>query len=302
MSKLKCLMIALPALFLMVQSAAANCRSCGAKHATHDHYRSSTPVPDDAVLIPGSAVDLPTGAKPGECFARVASAAQFETTTEQVVIREASDRLEVIPAEYETISEQVLVKPASFHVVDVPGKFERVSEQVLVTPSRTEWQYIDCEVKTVKAKTACNSCNRTGGCSHRSSARNDRYRNDRYRTSARATTYRTTTSTSNDKRLCLVEIPAKYETISRLEMVEPPSQRTVEHAAEYKTVTRQVVKTAARTERIEVPAQYGTINKQVMLADAQSIWQQIDCRSGASLQNAVLVSDTPTSRVSSIRR
>lgn len=286
MLKLNTLILALPAVGLMAMPASAHCGKCEAKHTAMHAY--TAPANDEATISPAASVDLPADAKPGECFARVATPAQFETKTEQVVIREASERIEVIPAEFETVTEQVLIKPACTHVVDVPAQFKRVEEQVMIAPARSEWQYVDCKAPAPCSKPGCSKCRARGF---------DRVGRGRDSETTYSNTAMNTTVSGSNTRLCLVEVPAKYETVSRLEMVTPPSQRTIEHAAEYKTVTRQVVKTPAREVKIDVPAQYGTITKQEMVADAHSEWQQVDCKSGVVAQKA----PTAETRVSSLQ-
>lgn len=262
MKKHTILMVALPTALLMALPAAAN---CGHKHPCGKAKSASYVAPierDNSDLTPGDAVSLPAGAKAGECFARVPVAAQFETQTEQVLLREATQRIEIIPAEFETVTEQVLVKPGSHHVIDIPPRFERVEEQVLVSPARQEWQWVNC-----------NAPEPSGRCGQ-----------------GRATKV--------SMRLCLVDIPAKYETIARNEMVQPPSTRTLDEEAQYRTITRQVVKTPAREVRIDVPAEYGTVTKQVLVADGGSAWQQIDCRNGNFIAQAPASDEVQVSALS----
>ena len=263
MTKTKKFLIALPAVLLALP-AFATCARHGAKCKDHRHPQVQTRLDQpttttyevtEAVGLP---IGLPSDAAVGDCFARMAVPAKWETVTEQVVTREASERLEIIPCEYETISEQVLVRPESHQVIDVPPVFERRTEQVLIEPARSEWQYVDCgPVRVEKTRSSCAP---------------------RARTNTTITKY--TDNYSGNKRLCLVEIPARYETVTRNEMVQPPSTRTVSSPAEYRTITRQVVKTPARQVAIAIPAEYGTVTRQVLVADAGSEWQRVDCRSG----------------------
>ena len=51
--------------------------------------------------------------EPGKCYAKCLIPDQYETITEQVLVKEASQRVEVVPAVYETVTEQVLSKEAS---------------------------------------------------------------------------------------------------------------------------------------------------------------------------------------------
>jgi hypothetical protein len=67
--------------------------------------------PDPCPLPPGAIVgDLPPNARPGQCFAKVIRPATFRTETVRKLVKEASERIETVPAVYETVKEKVLVK------------------------------------------------------------------------------------------------------------------------------------------------------------------------------------------------
>ncbi len=46
---------------------------------------------------------LPPNAKPGECYARVFVPPRYQTVTQRVLSRQASERVETIPAKYEEV-------------------------------------------------------------------------------------------------------------------------------------------------------------------------------------------------------
>ena len=71
-----------------------------------------------AVLAaPTIAQELPPGNPlPGECFARVIVPAQYQTSTEQVVLRQAGEEIKKIPAQLETVTERVLVQEESYEL------------------------------------------------------------------------------------------------------------------------------------------------------------------------------------------
>ena len=74
-----------------------------------------------AVLAaPTIAQELPPGNPlPGECFARVIVPAQYSTSTEQVVLRQAGEEIRKIPGTMETVTERVLVQEESYELVVV---------------------------------------------------------------------------------------------------------------------------------------------------------------------------------------
>ena len=175
--------------------------------------------------------------------------------------------------------------------MDVPAQFKRVTEQVMVSPARSEWQYVECRAP------------KTGDCNGPQTSSHDRLSSHQR---AQLTADGKLVSAGNGQQLCLVEIPAKYETISKLEMVQPPTTRTIDEPAEYRTITRQVVKEPARQVVVAIPAEYKTVTRQVMVADAHSDWQQVDCTSGqlrvSESASAEPKSEPAAARVSSLQR
>ena len=191
----------------------------------------------------------------------------------------------------------MLVRPASHRIVEVPPQFQRVEEQVLVTPARSEWQYKSCGAP---ARREC-------GCHAREQARQDRGQAHDWQArdwQSRQSSNRASYSSEGGKNLCLVDVPARYETVAHMEMVQPPSTSTIEIAAEYRTITRQVVKEPAHEARIQIPAEYATVTHQEMIADATSDWQEVECTAGTYRMSEHTASKPSgsVSRVSSLQR
>ena len=87
------------------------------------------------LTAPTIAQDLPPGDPlPGECFARVIVPAQYETSTETIVTKQASEEIRKIPARFETVTERVLVQEPSFQIVPVgtPGSAGSPASTVVV--------------------------------------------------------------------------------------------------------------------------------------------------------------------------
>lgn len=85
------------------------------------------------------AAELPPHARPGECYAKVWVAPKFETVTERIMVRPASERLEIIPAEYTWVEERVCVKEASTRLVEEPAQFADKEVTIQVEAPHTEW-------------------------------------------------------------------------------------------------------------------------------------------------------------------
>jgi len=83
---------------------------------------------------------LPPSGKPGECYARVWVEPTYKTTTEEVLKKEASSRIEVTPAQYTIVTETVLVSEASSRLETTPATYKTISEEKLVSEGGLQWK------------------------------------------------------------------------------------------------------------------------------------------------------------------
>jgi len=207
----------------------------------------------------------------GNCVRSIPVPAEYETVTEQVLVKEASSRLEVIPAVMENVTEQILVKPASFRTQTIPAEYESMTEQVLVKeastrierrPARYETQSEQIETAPAATKWVKKRADRN--CL--SADPNDCLVWCLVETPAQ---YRTVTkkvrvgcddgwTDNGDDCIKTVEVPAEYSTRTYNKLKAAASTRQTEVAAEYRTITKSVVKTPASTRTVDIPAEYTT--------------------------------------------
>lgn len=139
-------------------------------------------------------------------------------------MREASTRLEAIPAVYEWVEEEVMVKPATTRLETAPATYRTSSERVLVRAAYTTWKKGTGPIQRIDESTG--------------------------------------------EIMCLVEIPAEYETVTTTVETAPATIREVSVPAEYETVRREVLKTPATTREVTIPAEYGTIESTRLVTPA----------------------------------
>ena len=101
---------------------------------------TSQPAPAPAMPATAAAPLLPPNPKAGECYARVWVSPTYKKVPHKILVSEASERTEVIPARYEWVSEEVVVKPASYRIETVPARYETVTETILVSEANREWR------------------------------------------------------------------------------------------------------------------------------------------------------------------
>lgn len=241
----------------------------------------------------GSGGLFPPNAKSGECYARILLPETYSSSTERVLVKEASERFEVIPARYENGSERVLVKEASMRLEVIPATYETVTETVVVRPASSRVVEVPATYKTVSEqvldKPATTVWKKGAASSYGSSALSE-------------------TVNATGELMCLVEVPAVYKTVSRQVIDTPASTREVTEPAVTKVVERRVVKTPASTrevsipavyddvtvtklaspgsqKRIEIPAEYRTVTKRELVSPATMEWQTVLCDINATPSN-----------------
>jgi hypothetical protein len=166
--------------------------------------------------------DLPPGAEPGKCYAKCIMPDVYETKEEQILVKEKSFQMEIIPAEFKEVYDTIVIKPASKKIIEVPAEYEIVEERVKVADATTKW---------VKGKADANCL----------SANPDDCRvlclvevPAQYKT----VTKRVIKSPTSTKEII---IPAEYKVVKKNVMVKAASTRQIEIPAEYKAVTKNVL-------------------------------------------------------------
>ena len=222
---------------------------------------------------------FPPNAKLGECYARIfvphkmqtdsetvlakeASEkieiipAQYKTVTERVTLKEASQRLETFPAEYSMVEERVLVEPAKKQIIDVLPVYETVSEEILVKPAHIAWKKGTGPIQRIDESTGEIMCLIEVPAEYKTVTKR------MLKTPARTKT---------------VEIPAEYKTVKRRVMSKPPTTKVVEIPAEYGTIDVTMLVKPARENRIAIPAEYKTVTKQQVIEKSHMEWRPILC-------------------------
>ena len=177
------------------------------------------------------------------------------------MVKEASERLEVIPAVYRTETEQVLVRPASTKRISVQPVYRTVSETVMVKPAHTEWKKGKDPLQKVEGATGEIMCLVNVPAEYEAV-----------------------------EKQVLVEpaktveetIPADYRTVEKEVLVSGPRTEKVVIPAEYGTVTRTRVKTPEQKRVTPIPAVYRTITKTVIKEPSRTGWKRILCETNVT--------------------
>lgn len=195
---------------------------------------------------------FPPTPKPGQCFARVLTPATYGTQTDKVVVREASERIEVTPPQFAVVDEKVLVQEAYERTVITPAEYGTKTEKLLVKPASSRLVATPPEYKTVTERVIDTPATTVW---KRGSAVVDG-------------ALQTRIDNSTGDIMCLVDVPATYKTISKVVLAKPAGTKEVAIPAEYRTVSRTVLVKPEKIEKIKIPAEYRTIRKQKLVKPA----------------------------------
>jgi Putative peptidoglycan binding domain len=195
-------------------------------------------------------------AKPGECYAKVIRPPVYRTQQVKKLVKEAGERIEivppvykavkvhvtseetqeVVPAVYDKVVEHVMVKPATTRLEPVPAVYGTVEEKVMVKPASKKAIDVPAVFEDVTEKKLVHEA---------------------------YTYWKPGTTTSIQKIdensgqiMCLVEVPAEYQTVTNHVLKTPATVRYEEIPAEYQTVTKSMLKSPATTRSVVVPAEY----------------------------------------------
>ena len=227
------------------------------------------------------------------------TAAQYEWVEERVLVSEASTRIEEVPAVFRTETEQVLDKPAHtiwkkgtgpiqrideatgeiMCLVEVPATYKTVSKQVLVSPATTRTVDIPAEYEMVKVRKLVAPA---GEQVIEIPAKYTQVSREQKTEDAQFVWHEVhdgslSKDTRTGAKICLVNEPAEYKTVSRKVVVSPETTREVTVPAQYDTIkVRELVK-AASEERTVIPASFKTVTQRKLVADGHMAWRSILC-------------------------
>jgi hypothetical protein len=227
---------------------------------------------------------LPPNPKAGECYARVVIPAKYQTTTETVQVKEPSVRIETTDPVYKWVEKRVLATEASTRLEVVPATYKTVTETIVISEPSERLERIPA---TYKMKT------------------------EKILVSPARTEWKKGTGpiqkvdAATGEIMCLVDIPAQYQTVTNRVVDTPESVRKVVIPGETKTITRKVLDQAASTRTIVIPETYqtvkvrelvkpagqttiaipgetGTVTKTAMVADSYLEWRSILCETNTT--------------------
>ncbi len=236
-----------------------------------------------------SADDI-AGASPGTCFHEHRTAPKYKTVEEKVLVSEAYDIVETIPAQYKMVDKEIVVSEASTKIVKVPATYKTETKKILVKPATTVWKKGTGPIQKIDSATGEIMCLVDVPAE---------YKTVTTRVIDKPATTKTVTIPAVTKIIKVREevaparevrrtIPAKYKTVTK-KVLESGGElvwhevhnntmssqsRTgrqmclVKEPAVYKTINKRVVLTPASTQKVAVPAVYKTVKVKTLVSPA----------------------------------
>ncbi|MDH3211987.1 MAG: peptidoglycan-binding protein [Myxococcales bacterium] len=168
-----------------------------------------------------------------------------------------------VPESYRSESVRVLKNSASERIEIIPARYETVSERVLVREAYTKVDAIPATYEWAEEKVLVKPAHSVWKKGRGPEEKVD---------------------DATGEIMCLVEVPAEYETVRKRVLKTAATTREVTVPAEYKTIQVRKVAEPARSKRIAIPEEYATINRSVKAADSRMEWRPILCETNATPQ------------------
>ena len=164
---------------------------------------------------------LPPNAKPGECYAKVFIPPQFRNESARILVRDASETIEIIPAKYEWVEERIVVKDASTQLEAVAAEYASSERTIEVNSAHTDWE-INKNALCVNPK---------------DQPARDVFCLVNHPSSQVSIKLQSQVKPAHVQTVC---VPAQYDTVRRQKLVSAATTRKVCIPAEYETVDKTV--------------------------------------------------------------
>jgi hypothetical protein len=159
-----------------------------------------------------------------------------------------------IPPTYKIVTEKVISSEASETVQVIPAKYEWSEKRILVKESSFRLVNVPETYKKVSEKVMVEPAKTIWK-------------------KGRGPIEKLNNSTG--EIVCLVEVPAKYKTVTKTVVATPATTKKVEIPAEYKTIKVKKLVAEAQEKRTVIPATYKTISKKVLENKGRLVWHEV---------------------------
>ena len=179
--------------------------------------------------------DLPP-AKPGQCFTKAFFPAKYATTTERVLVSEATEKIEIIPAKYEYVTEKVKISDGIERVITEPAQYKTVYQKVLAKPAQKIWRTSLSKNAPEASKTCIQSAAAAGmdiNGATPGTCYYEHYKPAKYVT----TTQKVLASEASEK---VITVPAQYKTVTKRILVSEGTEKLIKQQLNIKLLEKKL--------------------------------------------------------------
>lgn len=257
---------------------------------------------------------LPPNPVAGECYGRVEIPARYETTTQQVVTRDAHQRVLVQQPQLQSVTERVMVKEPSVRYVVRQPTYGTVTEQIMTRPGFDKLSVSEPSFRTVTETLHTGQPRLVWKRGNPTKLRAQGYKI--HSTADAGVGGRGYSSTTEYGRSggqncgsvceiwCLVEEPGEsvavtrqvmshsgqvhrtpvrplYQTITKQVVTDPGGVQKIPVPGEYRNLHVEKLVHRGGTAKINVPAEYGHAQGRKLVSESRYEWRRIACKPGA---------------------
>lgn len=228
------------------------------------------------------AQDLPENPEPGKCYVRCKTPEVWKNEDVTIEVAPAYKRIVTHPAEYKTVTERVIVKEAGQRLEIVPAVWENKVVTYTAKEDANKLSVIkatfkpDEEVIETKAASAVWEMSEKAPDCESSDPNDCRYWC--YKPIPAQFVTIPTTKLDNDASTQKTPVPGFEKTYTKRVMVTPPTTRTIEIPAVYNEIKKTVLVKDAWQEEVTVDAKYQTVSKEVLVSKGGlTTWKEVEC-------------------------
>lgn len=257
---------------------------------------------------------LPPNPVAGQCYGRVEIPAQYETTTQRVLTRDAHQRVLVQQAELRPTTERVMVKEPSVRYVVRQPTYGTVTENVMTRPGYEQLSVSEPSFQTVTETLHTGRPRLVWKRGNPNKLRAQGYKI--HSTADGGAGGRGYSSTVEYGRVggaacgnvceiwCLVEepgesvtvtrqslqhsgqvnripVPAQYQSISKQVVTDPGGVQEIPVPGEYRDLHVEKLVRRGGTATVNVPAEYGHAQGRKLVSESRYEWRRVACKPGA---------------------
>ncbi len=190
----------------------------------------------------------------GECYAKFVKPATYEDVTKKILVKEATQKTERIPAQYETVNEQALVTPEHIVKLPVAAVYETVEEKVMIKPERKKLKKIPAEYETVTEQILIKEA--------------------ATRYVPVPAVYETVAEKiliePESKKLAIT--PETYQDVTEQIITKEAGDKMIPISPEFEDVTEQYIITPASTKTLQLEPQYKSVSEVIEVQPASTKW------------------------------